>query len=174
MTLLDKVKPSFLGVEMDRDEYFRQEGNKIMAVSHVYSFFAIMILALVSFIWDITHNNLPVSSALLLIVSQIANIYFLNGSRNKNILSNEVYSPEEYKEKLIYYKNKSIKATVIWGSWMYVWTEIINPMLIGERYTFEWKTLFINIIGALFFGITIYLVMRHNLKKEFEESDLDD
>ncbi|WP_414045275.1 DUF3278 domain-containing protein [Macrococcus equi] len=169
MALLDKLKPSFLGVEMDRDEYLRQEGNKIMAASHVYSFFGILILTMVSFIWDITHEMISLSTIMLFLTGQIVNIYFLIGSKDKNILTNEVYSPEAYKEKLKIYKMKSIKGTFLWGIWMYVWLEFINPMIVGEKYTFEWTTLFITMIGSIFFGVTIYFVMKFNLKKEYGE-----
>lgn len=169
MTLLDKLKPGFLGIDMKRDEYLRQEGNKIMAVGHIYSFFLLGLLMLVSLIWDLLHNTISLATILLFVILQIISIYFIIQSKKINVLSSEAYSPQEYKERLKSYKLQTLKGSLLWGSWMYVWINIINPMIIGDTFHFDWKSLIVLAVGTIFFGITIYWVMKSRLKKEYEE-----
>ena len=160
-----KFMSSFVGLEMEDDEYQRQMGFEILTNAFNYLFILLSSLMLVSLVWDVMHLTISVGTILFFIILQASSIILLNKSRKNQAAVTEVYSDEEYKEEIHKLRKSSIKIGLYWGTSMYITMEIIFKVVAGEKFEFSFFDLIIWILGGALFGTMMYYTSKLKVKK---------
>lgn len=169
-----KLMSTFVGLEMEDDEYQRQMGFEILTNAFNYIFILLCSLMLISLFWDIMHQTISVGTILFFIILQVSSIILLNKSRKNQAAITEVYSDEEYNEEIHKLRKSSIKIGLYWGTTMYITMEIIFKLAAGEKFEFSFFNLIIWILGGALFGTMMYYASKLNVKKiSNDEGDIE-
>lgn len=122
---------------------------------------------MISLISDLYFEKISIGTLLLLVIQQVMAIYSLVKSKKLNLDTDEVYSPEDYNNKLKTLRFQSLKQGLLWGSIMYVWIEFVFPHLLNEPSNFSWEGILRWSLGGLFFGVVMYFAGKSKIVKEY-------
>ncbi|WP_107841629.1 DUF3278 domain-containing protein [Metasolibacillus meyeri] len=158
----------YIGYLGERDEYQKSIIYKVLANANVISFALITAFMLISLSWDLYHQQFTLGTFLLLVVQQTNSYYVLFKLKKYRVNETEIYTVEEYKERIKKLKKSSFVAGLNWGLLMFVLMEYFFPMLSKESINVGWFEIILWLTGGLFFGVAMYFIAKGQLKLETE------
>ncbi|BAQ56709.1 conserved hypothetical protein [Lactobacillus acetotolerans] len=163
----NKLMQNYLGYPGKRDEYQKSKINEILANDSMLSYYLIVVLMLISFIWDIMHQTITVGTMLLFVAVYFNSAYLTFKLKKYRVLETEFTNKEKYKAALKNAKYRSFWSGIFFGFTMLVLNCYIFPLLSNEALETGWLVLFksgICLLAGLAFGFCMYFMMKNKIK----------
>lgn len=166
-----KLVRRYIGYFGKRDDSQKTKIYEVLANANILTFYLTTILMLVSLIWDSIHQQFTVGTFLLFAVQQFNSYYIVFKLKKYMPQQTEFYDEESYSLAIKTLKIKGIWAGLDWGVSMFMWMTLIFPILWHDPIRITWWNSLIWVITGFFFGLTMYLFSKGQLKLVTDDSD---
>ncbi|BCU51351.1 hypothetical protein JCM2421_01230 [Staphylococcus auricularis] len=166
---MDKFKQSWkkitLGIVADRDEREEQIMNSKLATLFLASYWLILLLTLISFVFDAYKHTFSTGTFLFLVLVLIESLAIMFSLKNAGVDKEVVYSKTEYKVMLKKLKLQSVIASILFVGLAFllnIFLQFIGQthVILANLDIFGW------LIGGIFFGVLIYFLGKSKIKIE--------
>jgi uncharacterized membrane protein YqjE len=154
-----------IGEMNKRDEYQLQEMNKELAVAGMVLYRMNMIAMFIMLIIDTSNNTLSSGTIVLLCINLLYSIYTVVVTRKNNLMDMECVIEEEYRGKRKELRKSSVKASVSWGLYMFIFMCYVSPYLSTGEIDVSSFDAILWACGGGFFGLSMYIFGMWHLKK---------
>lgn len=162
--LENKLLQRYVGYFGERDEYQEAKIYEILASSNILTFYLTTALMMISLIWDSIHQQYTLGTILLFGLQQFNSYYILFKLRKYKVQQTEFYDEKSYTSALKSLRTRSFWAGLQWGLSMFFLMTIVFPMLWHDPIKVGWIPILIWLLAGLFFGVSIYLISKSQLK----------
>lgn len=169
--LENKWLQRYVGYQGERDEYQKSKIFEILAHANMLMFYLTTALMMVSFIWDAIHQQYTLGTFLLLGLQQFNSYYVIFKTKKYGVQQTEFYDEKSYTLASKSLRKKSLWAGLNWGFSMFIVMTIVFPTLWHDSIRISWWNVLIYLVGGTFFGGTMYLISKSQLKIITDNSD---
>lgn len=166
---MNKLEKNFLkryiGYLDARDEYQQGVIYKTLAIANMYSFYLLSFFMMVSLIFDSINHKLTFGTFALFFIQQFNAYYILIKLRKSGVDKTEFDDTVTYSTQIKKLRKQNIIAGIQWGFCMFVMMEYIFPTLDGEIINIGLSEIIKWTCGGIFFGGSMYILGKSNLKK---------
>ncbi|MBO0449175.1 DUF3278 domain-containing protein [Enterococcus sp. MJM12] len=167
----NKLLRSYVGYLGEREESQKVTIYKILANANMLTFYFTTILMLISLIWDSIHQQFTLGTFLLLAVQQFNSYYILFKFRKYKVQQTKFDDKEAYILAVKTLKLKGFWIGLDWGVSMFITMTFIFPTLWHDPIRVTIWNVLIWLTAGFFFGFTMYLVSKNQLKLVTNDSD---
>lgn len=155
----------YIGYSEAKDEYQQNSIYKTLAVANVYSFYLLSFFMIISLIFDSINHKLTFGTFALFFVHQFNSYYIPNKLRKSGLNEIKVDGDINYSNAIKKLRKQMVIAGIQWGFSMFVLMEYIFPTLCGDPINIGLSEVLPWVCGGIFFGGTMYILGKSNLKK---------